>query len=74
MHNTQSSLLLQLMQSLNGGMPEAPEPPIPLEPPFDILFKLRPMLSPKEQKFIDLMIKFHEIRVLIEEIQSDREL
>jgi len=70
MHNTQSSLLLQLMQGLNGGMLDSPEPPIPLDPPFDILFKLRPMLSPKEQKIVDLMIKFQEIRVLIDEIHS----
>ena len=60
-HN-QSALLLQLMQSLNDGGGSAQQSPI------DMLATLRPMLSPKEQKLIDLMIKFREIRVLMDEL------
>ena len=64
-------LLWQLMQSLSeGNLPDAPEPPIPLEPPFDMLWKLRPVLSPKEQRYIDLMIKIFEIQVLMDEINN----
>jgi len=72
MHNTQSSLLWQLIQSINDeNTPELPEPPIPQNQPFDILFKLRPVLSAKEQRYIDLIIKIQEIKILMDEIQSD---
>ena len=70
----QSSLLLQLIKSLNGEdtlLPDSPEPPIPLEPPLDILFKLRPILNPREQKVIDLMIKIQEIMALIDELHTE---
>jgi len=36
----------------------------------DMLHKLRPILAPREQKIIDLMIKFQEIMVLIDEINE----
>ena len=51
--------ILQLVESLtneNTPLPEA-------------LVKIRPMLDPREQKIIDLLIKFQEIAVLIEEIE-----
>lgn len=36
--------------------------------PFAALEKIRPMLPPREQKFIDVMIKIQEIRVLMKEM------
>jgi len=51
--------ILQLIESLIGE--EAP-----LQ---DVLLKIRPMLHPREQKIIDLLIKFREIAALIEEIE-----
>ena len=68
MHN--QDILMQLMQNLQNGLSDAPDPPTPLPSPFDTLYKIRPMLPPREQKMIDLMIKFHEIRVLMDEIQN----
>jgi len=66
MNNEQSALLLQLMQSLNKNASE--DLSSQLRSPIDILVTLRPMLSPREQKFIDLMIKFRELRVLMDEL------
>ena len=59
--NNQQGLLLQLMEGLNAN---------PSDTPSEILLKLRPMLSEREQKFIDLMIKFQEILDLMDEIQA----
>jgi len=58
------SLLLQLVQELANSQS-------PTSSPIDILFKLRPMLTPREQKYVDLMIKFQEVRDLMDEIHSE---
>jgi len=50
--------MLQLVESLLGE-----DTPLP-----DALIKIRPMLDQREQKIIDLLVKFQEIAVLIEEI------
>lgn len=68
-----SVLLTQFMQALNDGgasLPNAPAPPIPLPSPFDIVYKMRPTLPAKEQKIIDMMVKFFEIRVLMDELKN----
>ena len=46
----------QLMQSLDNGSTE------------NFFAALRPMLSDREQKFIDLIVKFQELRVLTDEV------
>jgi len=51
---------LQLVEGLVGKDTSFPE----------MLHKLRPMLAPREQKIIDLMIKLQEIMALIEEINE----
>ena len=71
MHNEQSSLFLQLLQSLNEGDNIPVDPQFAhLPSPFNTLAKIRPMLPPREQLLIDLMIKFHEITVLMDKIQA----
>ena len=52
--------ILQLIESLSHQ-----DTPFP-----DALLKIRPLLDTREQKIIDLLIKFQEIMVLIEEIQE----
>jgi len=68
MHNVDTNLLMQLLQSLETSDVQGAHSHLPH--PFNILEKVRPMLPPREQKFIDLMIKFHEMRVLMDEIQN----
>jgi len=63
------------MQTMNDSQPDTaqeaqPQEPPQLEPPFDMLFMLRPMLPPREQKMIDLILKMQEIKILMCEIQS----
>ena len=80
------NLLWQLMQSMNlqsdsppESPTEAPDPsvsPTPSEmpqlaPPFDMLFVLRPMLPPREQRMIDIMVKMQELKMLIAEVQNE---
>jgi len=62
--NNQESLLLQLVQELANSQG-------PTSSPIDTLFKLRPMLTTREQKYVDLMIKFQEVRDLMDDIQSE---
>ena len=60
--------IMQIMQTLE--MSNHTEPDTTLPPPFDTLYKIRTMLPAREQKIIDMMIKFHEIRVLMDEIKE----
>ena len=82
MSDMKSNLLWQLMQSMGmGGLEEiqsdAPEvnpSHVTLDPPWDTILMLRPMLSPREQRIIDLMFKLQEVKKLFEEIQKDNRL
>jgi len=71
-----ANLLLQLMQSMNdpsqnaGEMQEMHEFPT-LPPPYDTLLMLRPMLHPREQRFIDILVKMQELKILIAEGQNE---
>jgi len=62
-----SALLLQLMQSLGtlGGnhSPHAEEPSLE-----NMLMNLRPLLTPRQQKILDLMVKMQEVQALLDEI------
>jgi len=73
MDDRQSAILWQLMQGLGphagGNHPpdehtDTAEPP-PLE---HTQMSLRPLMSPKQQCIIDLMVKMQEMRDLIDEI------
>ena len=67
-----SNLLLQMLQTINS--PEAIEnthdTPV-LPPPFDTLQSLRHLLPTREQKVVDVMVKFQELKMLIEELQNE---
>ena len=61
------AMLWQLVQSL-GHPPQEGHPAE--EPHVDhYLLTLRPFMPPRQQRIIDLMIKFQEIKTLMEEIQ-----
>ena len=70
MDDRHSAMLWQMMQSLSANTQE--DNSVPTEPPTfeNMLLPLKPLMSPKQQKIMDLMIKMHEIRALISEIQS----
>ena len=71
-----ANLLFQLMQNMNdpsqntGEMPAMHECPA-LPPPYDTLLMLRPMLYPREQRFIDILVKMRELKILIAEGQNE---
>ena len=68
MDDKQSAMLWQLMQSLNTHTQESPAQQ---EPHFEhTLMSLRPLLQPRQQKILDLMIKLQEVKALINEIQQ----
>ena len=70
MDDRQSAMLWQLMQSLGTQTQESPAQQ-PEAPHFEhTLLSLRPLLPPKQQKILDLMIKMQEIKALINEIQN----
>ncbi|MCL2362326.1 MAG: hypothetical protein FWC73_11010 [Defluviitaleaceae bacterium] len=60
------AMLWQLVQSLGHHHPEGhtPEPPQAEH----YLLTLRPLMPPRQQRIIDLMIKFQELKTLIDEI------
>jgi len=62
------AMLWQLVQSL-GHHPQEGHPPE--EPPHvdHYLLTLRPFMPPRQQRIIDLMMKFHELKAIMEEIQ-----
>jgi len=65
----QSALLLQLMQSLNTHPQE--DPILTEPPPFEhTLLSLKPLMPPRQQRIIDLMIKMQELKALLYEIQE----
>ena len=67
MEDRQSALLWQLMQSLGAQPQESSHNPeeLTLE---HTLAQLRPLLTPKQQKMLDLMTKMQEIKELLDEI------
>ena len=74
MDNKQSALLWQLVQSMGANAPAAHHPDehnLQPEPPLDnALLSLRPLMSPKQQCIIDLMVKMQEMRELIDDIHA----
>jgi len=68
-----ANLLMQLMQNMNDPnfTPATHGEGAHLPPPFDMLLTLRPMLPPREQRMIDVMIKVQELRILIDEMQNE---
>ena len=71
MDDKHSNMLWQLMQSIGaGGQVNDDTGPLP-QPQFEhSLMSLRPLMSPKQQALIDLMIKLQEIKQLLHEIQQ----
>ena len=77
MSDMKATLLWQLMQNMGIGgdfqfaadPPDVAEPHITLDPPWDTLLMLRPMLNLREQRMIDLLVKMQEIKAILEEIQ-----
>ena len=70
MDDKQSAMLWQLMQSLGNQTQDNHAPHIG-EPQFEhTLMSLRPLLQPKQQKILDLLIKMQEIKALICEINQ----
>ena len=68
MDDRQSAMLWQLMQSLTAQSQESPATPVE-EPILEHnLLSLRPLLPPKQQKILDLMIKMQEVKSLFNEI------
>ena len=67
MDNNQSAILWQLMQSLTNTQ-EAPASPAEESRFEHNLLSLRPLLAPKQQKILDLLIKLQEVRALVNEI------
>ena len=67
-----NAMLWQLIQSLGHQMPEAQPAGHPHQveqaQPEHYLLTLRPLMPPRQQRIIDLMIKFQELRALIEEL------
>ena len=70
------NMLLQLMQGMGDGKVPLDEmynyqemPQLP--PPLDTLYMIRPMLPPREQRFIDILIKMHELQTLFAEMQNE---
>ena len=64
--NDTSAILLQLLQSL--GVPSEPNAE---ENQFEhSLMSLRPLLTPRQQKILDLMVKMQEVRALLDEINQ----
>jgi len=71
--NMNTTLLMQLLQNMNDPnyTHETHEEGAHLPPPFDMLLTIRPMLPPREQRMIDVMIKVQELRILIDEMQNE---
>ena len=68
MDDRQSAMLWQLMQSLGTQTQEGPILQAE-EPQFEhTLLSLRPLLQPRQQKILDLMIKLQEAKALVNEI------
>jgi len=73
MDDRQSAILWQLMQSLNtNSQANSQDSPHPEEPPSfeSTLLTLRHLMSPKQQKIIDLMTKMQELQTLIKDLQA----
>ena len=70
MDDRHSAMLWQMMQNLGTNTQE--DNSVPLEQsPFEYnLLTLRQLMSPKQQKIVDLMIKMQEMKMLINEIQA----
>ena len=68
MDDRHSAMLWQMMQSMSTNTQE--DHITPAEPPTieNMLLSIRPMMSPRQQKIMDIMIKMQELRALINEI------
>ena len=63
------AMVWQLMQSL-GSHTHEDQSNLTEPPSFEnTLITLKPLMSPSQQKIIDLMIKMQEVKALIDEIQ-----
>ena len=61
MDDKQSAIIMQLMQSLGASGSE--------DNSFEkVLIGLKPMLAPRQQKILELIIKMQEIQTLLDEI------
>ena len=70
MDDRQSAMLWQLMQSLSTQTQDNLAPHTE-EPQFEhTLMTLRPLLPPRQQKILDLIIKMQEIKALMYEISG----
>ena len=76
MDERQSAMLWQLMQSLSTQTNETlanhtEEPTNANNHQFEhTLLSLRPMLPPRQQKILDLVIKMQEVMTLLEELSA----
>ena len=76
MDDRQSALLWQLMQGIGAPAPAddghgfdsaSYAQPAPME---HTLLALRPLMQPRQQRMIDLMIKMQEVAALMTELQT----
>ena len=63
-----TNMLWQLLQNMNESQEQECPLPFELPPPLDTLCKIRHVFSPKEQRIIDILIKWHELQVLLEDM------
>ena len=70
MDDRQSAMLLQLMQSLGMQSQENHSSHADEAQLEHTLMSLRPLLTPRQQKILDLMIKIQEIKALLDEINQ----
>lgn len=61
MTTQEPNLLLTLLEAIKAGDGQMN--------PIEVLHKIRPEVSPKEQNFIDIILKFHEIRLIMDKMQ-----
>ena len=70
------NMLWQLMQNMGVAPPANPQDGYDMEiphlpPPLDTLYMIRPMMPQREQRFIDILIKMHELQTLFAEMQNE---
>jgi len=68
------NMLMQMMQNMGINPSESTDDyqdPSHLPPPLDMMYLIRPVLPQREQRFIDILIKMHELQILFEEMQSE---
>ena len=70
MDDKQAAMLWQLMQNLTTQTQDSLAHHTE-EPPFEhTLLSLRPLLPPRQQKILDLMVKMQEVKAILSELNG----